>query len=955
MKASLNLGNVVLTTLCLTLLCAISAQAGTIDPRVEQAALAAGPDGTVSVILHLKEQAPVSALHQELKASRASRAVRHESVVRTLQETAERTQAPLLDLLGGARQSGQVIGFTPYWISNLVVAQVRVDFLEELAAADEVELIEPNFSVELIHPIAEGRWVGDHGDTGADIRIPGREVGVPPGLRAINADLCWSELGLTGAGVLICGLDTGVDGTHPALADRWRGFGGAHPPEECWFDALTDTVGAPYDDEGHGTHTMGTMCGIDPANGDTVGVAWAAEWIAANAIGQGAWNEEFDNDVIACFQWIADPDGNPESVDDVPDICQNSWGARENPLDDNYYYRCDDRWWEVIDNCEAVGVMVVFSAGNSGPWTMTCGFPGDRNTTPWNTYAVGAVDATNFPEPYPIAYFSSRGPSGCDELTIKPEVSGPGVDVVSCVPGGDYEPYSGTSMSAPHVSGALALLREIDPDIEVERAKQILMDTALDYGDAGEDNVYGWGMIDAYAACLAAMNGYGNLAGSVLEAGSGTPLEGARVSVAAMRRDAFSEATGIFDLRHLPAGTYEVTTELFGFYTDVSMVTVEDGGVANLTVNLVSEPRGHLWGQITDGRDGLEGFVVTLVDVPVDAQYTDISGSFFFPDLPEREYTVSMGRFGWTLGISHTAVTEGDTTDINYQPLLGAADNFEYDQGWTVGAPTDSAYFGIWERGDPNPTYTPGGLIIAPADDHTPNGVQCFVTQNQPEEALRYLGDVDGGRTTLHSPVFDASETSSPSLVFWHWFHNSAGGPDDQQFRADLSSNGGQTWSNVLTLDWGDGGWERVEIPLVLSGVEVTDQMQIRFIAEDIAHAAAIVEAAVDDIELTGFLSATPDRASPLALSLSAPRPNPLGQGTLLNFTLPQSQEVDVAVYDPAGRLIRRLVSGEQEAGVHRLFWDGRSEGGRQVHSGVYFVHLATKHRDLSRKIIVSR
>ncbi len=953
MKTAHLLGGVVLTAISLALF--VPAQAGTIDLRVEQAALAAGPEGTVSVIVHLQEQAPVSAIHQDLKAARASRAVRHETVVRALQETADRTQAPLLDLLEAAQQSGRVIGFTPYWISNLIVAQVRVDYLEELAAAPEVDRIEPNLTVELIRPVAKGKWLGDHGEVGNDIRVPSREVGVTPGLRAINADLCWSELGLTGAGVLICGLDTGVDVTHPALADRWRGAQGAHPPEECWFDALTDTIGAPYDEDGHGTHTMGTMCGIDPANGDTVGVAWAADWIAANAIGQGAWCEEFDNDVIACFQWIADPDGNPETVDDVPDICQNSWGARENPLDDNYYYRCDDRWWEVIDNCEAVGVMVVFSAGNSGPWTMTCGFPGDRNTTPWNTYAVGAVDATNYPEPYPIAYFSSRGPSGCDELTIKPEVSGPGVDVVSCVPGDEYEPYSGTSMSAPHVSGVLALLREIDPDIEVERAKQILMDTTVDYGNAGEDNVYGWGFIDAYAACLAAMNGYGNLGGSVLEAGSGTPLEGARVSVAAMQRDAISDVTGAFDLRHLPAGTYEVTTELFGYDDDTSMITVEDGGAANLVVNLVSQPRGSVRGQVTDGREGLEGFVVTLMDVPVAAQHTDASGSFFFPDLPVRDYEISMGRFGWTLGISHREVTEGDTIDINYMPLLGAADNFEYDQGWTVGAPTDSAYFGIWERGDPNPTYTPGGLIIAPPDDHTSNGVQCFVTQNQPEGALRYLGDVDGGRTTLLSPVFDASETSSPSLVFWLWFHNSAGGPDDQQFRADLSGDSGQSWTNVLTLDWGDGDWQRVEIPLAFSGVEITDQMQIRFIAEDIAHAAAIVEAAVDDIEFTGFLSGTPDRAEPLALSLSAPRPNPLGAGTLLKFTLPSTQEVEVAVYDPAGRLVRRLVSGQEEAGTSRLFWDGRGEAGEKVHSGVYFVHLATEYRELSRKIVVSR
>lgn len=974
----------------------VPAQAGTIDARVAAQAEAAGPGGTVSVLIHLAEQAPLAALHQQLKETRASRAERHETVVRALQETAARTQGPLIELLSAGRAAGEVVGFTPHWITNVIVAQVRPGFLEVLATRGEVEVVEPNFEAELVEPVARAQWLGDRGqrsarepgsegtdadEAGAEVLLRSREIGVPPGLRAIHADLCWSELGLTGAGTLICGLDTGVDGEHPALATRWRGYGGVHPPEECWLDVLADSVGTPYDADGHGTHTMGTMCGIDPAEGDTVGVAWGAEWIAANAIDQAGWNEEFDNDVIVCFEWIADPDGDPQTVDDVPDVCQNSWGGHEFPNDENWYYRCDDRWWNAIDNCETAGVIVVFSAGNEGPDTMSCGIPADRNSTPWNTYAVGALDATNHIFPYPIAGFSSRGPSGCDEITVKPEVSAPGVDVVSCFLDGGYAPLSGTSMAGPHVSGVCALMREIDPDLEVDRAKQILMDTAVDLGEPGEDHTFGWGLIDAYAACLAVMHGYGNLAGGVAEAGTGLPLAGARVSVAALHRTAWSQEDGAFDLRHLPAGDYEVTTELFGYEPDVSVVTITDEGSTNLTVSLVSEPRGYLSGQVSvsragggrtpglggagDGeedarlgadpvREGIEGFVVSVLNAPVEPQVTDASGNFFFDALPVGSYDLCLGRFGWTLGLTTVTITEGDTTTYAYTPLPGAWDDFEYDQGWTVGVPGDEAFFGVWEPGDPNATYYIEDMV-APEDDHTPNGVRAFVTQNQPAGANRFIGDVDGGRTTLVSPVFDATPADNPSLVYHRWFHNSSGYPHDQQLRVDVSSDGGQTWTNVETLAETQNSWERVEIPFGFHGIPVTDQMQVRFVAEDIAWQAAVVEAAIDDVEVRGYLSGAPQTARAPALSLSAPHPNPLGHGTLLKLSLPRAQEADVAIYDSAGRLVRHLLSGEQPAGEHRLFWDGKAETGRPAYSGVYFVRLATGERELTRRIVVSR
>jgi bacillopeptidase F len=304
---------------------------------------------------------------------------------------------------------------------------------------------------------------------------------------------------VNGAGTIVAVLDTGVDGNHPALHDRWRGNNG-HPWQECWHDVLGTGTEFPTDPMSHGTHVMGTLTGLGVATLDSIGVAWGAEWIAANAINQGV-GPGFDLDVIDCLQWFADPDGNPETVDDVPDVVQNSWGVNEQLG----YGDCDMRWWAAIDNCEAAGVVMTWSVGGDGPSAGTVRSPADRATTATNCFSIGAVDASNFEFPYPLASFSSRGPSGCNvaaPLRFKPEVVAPGVEIYSSVPGGGYQVWSGTAMAGPHVAGVVALMRSAEPDLDVDTIKEILMLTARDEGPAGEDNAYGWGVIDAYEAVV---------------------------------------------------------------------------------------------------------------------------------------------------------------------------------------------------------------------------------------------------------------------------------------------------------------------------------------------------------------------------------------------------------------------------------------------------------------------
>lgn len=476
------------------------ALAAEIHPALAERLALAPPDSALSVIALLAEQAPVAALRRELAAAGADRAAQHRAVIASLRETAARSQTPLLAWLADERTAGRIAGYTPHWIANLVVVAGPPAGIAALAARPEVAFVELNFNAQ---PLAEG--------AAQAAPLP---IGPTSGIRAIGADRVWHELGITGEGALVAVLDTGVDALHPALAARWRGQ--FAPAGECWLDLLGVSPSLPVDPMNHGTHVLGTIAGCAP--GDSIGIAPDALWIATNPIGQGV-GSALNNDVIAAFAWLADPDGDPDTVDDVPDVVINAWGVNE-ALG---YADCDSRWWAVIDHCEAAGVVALFAAGGDGPAPGSVRSPADRASTALSSFAIGAVDASDPAAwPYPVTSFSSRGPSGCavpPALAIKPEVVAPGVDVISSVSGGGYAVWSGTASASAHAAGVVALMRSANPALGVDAIKQILLETARDEGPAGDDNGYGWGFIDAFAAVTQALAG-----GPTGAPESGTPL-----------------------------------------------------------------------------------------------------------------------------------------------------------------------------------------------------------------------------------------------------------------------------------------------------------------------------------------------------------------------------------------------------------------------------------------------
>jgi len=424
-------------------------------------------DEQISCLVMLKDQVEPKdlMLFKKLRTQKD----RHSSLIYQLKSKQENTQKELLKYLDEQKNNGSVKGYQNFWIVNAILISATKPEIEKIASRSEVQLVSPDYPVSLIAPVSEATYSSKTG--GIDY------------FQATGTRELW-KMGYTGKGRLVCGFDTGVEWTHPALFHNWkRGLQGGNG--SAWFDPYGSSF--PVDANGHGTHTMGIMVGMTPS--ETLGVAYDARWIAAGVIDRGKSFDQTIADILQAFQWAIDPDGNPQTTDDVPDVINNSWGiplAAKPP--------CDQTFWSAIDNLEAAGIVVIFAAGNEGPFAQSIRTPADRATSPTNSFSVGAVD-NRYPD-FPVASFSSRGPSGCDGISIKPEICAPGVGIRSSYLNGTYKALSGTSSAAPFIAGGVALLKEFNPEATVEEIKNALLLSATDLGTTGEDNDYGWGLVN---------------------------------------------------------------------------------------------------------------------------------------------------------------------------------------------------------------------------------------------------------------------------------------------------------------------------------------------------------------------------------------------------------------------------------------------------------------------------
>jgi serine protease AprX len=539
-----------------------------VQPQVWQILAA---QGQADVLVVLQAQADLSAASR-LPAKEAKGRYVYEQLTAVARE-GQRDLRATLDALGVAYQS--------FTIVDALLIRADAALVESLAARSDVARIVSNPQVKVL-------------PTPASQVSSAMPTGIEPNLVRVHADAVWA-LGYTGQGVVVGGQDTGYDWDHPALEDQYRGWDGAAASHDYnWHDAIHSGGGIcgadspePCDDEGHGTHTMGTLVGDDHA-GAQVGMAPGARWIGCRNMDRGVGSPAT---YLECFQFFLAPypvegttdEGLPELA---PDVVSNSWSC---PPGEG----CDAGTLQVaVEALRQAGIVVVVSAGNSG---QSCATVRDPPALYEHSLSVAAFDHRTDS----IAPFSSRGPvTYGGETYVKPDIAAPGVGVWSCTPGGGYASMSGTSMAAPHVAGAVALLLSAAPGYrgQVGAIEAVLAASAEprttgqgcggDSPTAVPNNVWGWGILDALAAVQLA-SADGSLQGMVSSAPGGAPLAGALVTAHAAPSlfggtglQAVSDTSGSYALP-LAAGTYSLTAWASGYLPQtIDGVVVVSGGVA---------------------------------------------------------------------------------------------------------------------------------------------------------------------------------------------------------------------------------------------------------------------------------------------------------------------------------------------------------------------------------------
>jgi len=385
------------------------------------------------------------------------------------------SQAPLLSFLSTKLPKESIRSF---WITNKIAISgatlnllqeidVNIENVLEIRESKKFLIPETSFAEdEKLHLISE-EWDEETLN----------ETEIAWGVKQIGALDAW-EMGYKGQGIIVSTIDSGVRYNHEALVDNYR-------EDYGWFDPYYGSE-LPNDYNGHGSHTMGSICGTHG-----IGVAPDSKWIACIGCTTITCAEDA---LLACGQWTLCPtlwDGTEPDCSKAPDISSNSWaGGQGDPI-----------FNDVIDAWQVGGIVPVFGIGNSGPFCTTANSPGDQP----NVISVGATTINDT-----VAIFSSHGPAAEDINRVKPEISAPGVNIRSASNLGvsAYAIKSGTSMSCPHVAGAIAVLLSKNPELTFGEIEEALYGYTLqpfieetpcgNVTDFWPNNSFGWGRVDLY-------------------------------------------------------------------------------------------------------------------------------------------------------------------------------------------------------------------------------------------------------------------------------------------------------------------------------------------------------------------------------------------------------------------------------------------------------------------------
>ena len=861
-----------------------------------------------------------------------------------------------------------------HWISPAFVATIPVSQLTALSQMDGVAEVAEDVSVEIEAPMATAT-------------APALVAGVVSNeLGMLRVPDVW-QTGLNGSGRIVCNFDTGVEGTHPALATKWLG---RHTSlQAAWFSPMQPNS-MPYDKAGHGTHTMGTMIGSTAS--DSFGVAPGAEWIAAAVVDQGADLTTTFSHILAAFEWALNPDGDTLTTDDVPDVILNSWGVPT--IQPSAIAPCSTLFWQAIDNVEAAGVVVVFAAGNEGRLGVsTIRNPANRATTPYNAFSVGAVDGNRV-----VADFSGRGPSSCDPTQIKPEVVAPGVSIRSSTKGGGYAYMTGTSMAAPYIAGLVAICRQYNPDATPDQIKYAIMKSATDLGTIGEDNDYGWGLPDAVKMITylpIPRSHYFRIARKAI-LGDGVARPGRTASLQIVLTDTMANQGKVTGEIHTSA------PEVVSVLLSQSLFVFGDGGTAavsatpfsfQLSSDAVNGSTIWFWLRLSNAS----GILLDSLRFPVFIGYPP-AGTM--ADVNTGRMTLTVSDFG-QYGLNQNSIYNLEGQGFRFE----GSDNLLYEAGLIVGrnalqlASSVRDSTGQYRPSDLRPTeqlsaeWTDenGAVHRSAAMDDSKAAIPMPVSVNQ--DVVRYATPGDDGYITFQYHIVNRSLERQTGIRFGFVADfDLSDGSDRIRYRSDLGllyqiGTAGTT-IGLVALDensrlssLANGATKRgftsqqkfslLNSAATVDSVAVNDMMMVlaagpfdidagdsstvRFALVAGASPQEVFANAVSIRQRNNLPTTVDDPIGQLPGSfvLNQNYPNPFNPSTTISFTLQRAGQIKLELFDCLGRLVNVLLDGRLEAGRHAVVWDATIGVRAQAASGVYFYRLTANGQSQSRKMLL--
>jgi len=723
----------------------------------------------------------------------------------------------------------------------------------------------------------------------------------------INAEAVWGYPGGRGAGVKIIDIEGAWLYSHEDLQDPF--FEGGTPIQDSgWRNhgtaVLGEMVGGP---NGFGVTGIATDLQIGSVSIGSMGVAAAIDLAASqlaegdlflielhapgpNANGSGQYG-------YVCMEYWQDNFDAIQTAVANGTICIEAGGNGEQNLDDPIYENLFNR---DVRYSGAILVGAGTPTGNTAEWFTNYGSRLDLNGWGSSVVTTGYGDLQSGPESqWYTAYFS------------------------------------GTSSASPIVSGAVACLQGMSKahwgfELTGPLAMRLLYDSGTPWN--GSQRIGRRPNLVAARALL--LQGIGAIAGHVRDASTGAPIPGAEILLPDDGLRLRADETGAYETTLLP-GEHRIQAEDFFHFPLEEFVTVTAGETTPHDILLTPRPQGVLSGTFVSQATGqpIVGGSVFVLNTPIAPHGGGLTPHYQVSGMPEApDYEVAYGLIPGYGAAAHTvAITAGQTTIVN--PVLATAQTFEgMNGGYTPQSP--------WAWGVPS----------GPGPGHAFSGQKLWATNL----SGNYENDVTAD-LTLPPADFGGATTLRMTMTHWYDIEASFDGGNVQVFHGGdwivVDPVGGYPADNLPGLSGQPGfsgissGWKPAVFdltPYVSSSVRV----RLHFGSDAGATAPGWY---VDDVafDLGTVPAATPEppaAAAPGALELRV-RPNPFRVETGLALRLASPANVQLRIFDPAGREVRRLRWDGLGAGAHDLAWDGRDAAGRDLPAGAYLARVETAGR----------